>query len=168
MSRAFVKEQDSDTPPQLPELPINPGPNPVTARGLAQLQSRLGENQALQAQLASISTPDQLLQRAELQREQRWLEARLGSAQLRQPSVATTRVEFGCLVTLVDEHDTEHRYRIVGEDEAAPEQGRISWHSPLAAALLGARVGDELVWPRPAGALRVEVLAIDAEPESDQ
>jgi transcription elongation GreA/GreB family factor len=68
----------------------------------------------------------------------------------------------------VDEHDTTYRYRIVGEDESAPEQGRISWRSPLASALLNAAVGDEVIWKRPAGALRVEVLAIDDAQENGQ
>ena len=166
MSRAFVKENDSDSLPELPELPVSPGPNPVTARGMALLRARAEQNLDRQQALTDASSADDKLQRAELQREQRWLDARLGNAQLRQPHDNGNHVEFGCLVTLIDETDTEHRYRIVGEDEAAPEHGRISWHSPLAVALNGAQVGDERVWQRPAGALRVEVVAIDCTPEA--
>ena len=166
MSRAFVKENDSDTPPELPELPVSPGPNPVTARGLALLRARYEHNLARQAALGDAISAEDKLQRAELQREQRWLDARLGNAQLRQPHGHGDSVEFGCRVTLVDETDSEYRYRIVGEDEASPEHGRISWRSPLAVALNGAQVGDERVWSRPAGALRVEVIAIDCTPEA--
>ena len=165
MSRAFVKENDSDTPPELPELPVSPGPNPVTARGLALLRARYAHNLDRQQALTDAVSADDKLQRAELQREQRWLDARLGNAQLRQPHGNSERVAFGCLVTLIDETDTEHRYRIVGEDEAAPEHGRISWRSPLAVALNNAQVGDERLWQRPAGALRVEVVAVDCTPE---
>ncbi len=165
MSRAFVKENDSDVPPELPELPVSPGPNPVTARGLALLRARYEHNLARQASLGEASSADDKLQRAELQREQRWIDARLGNAQLRQPHQHGEKIEFGCQVSLIDETGSEYHYRIVGEDEAAPEHGRISWRSPLAVALNGAHVGDERVWQRPAGALRVEVVAIDCTPE---
>ena len=71
------------------------------------------------------------------------------------------RAGFGVRVELEDENGTS--YRIVGEDEAEPEAGLISWTSPLARALDGARIGDEVLWPRPAGDLRVEVMALRAE-----
>lgn len=167
MSRAFVKEDDSDSPAQLPELPLSPHPNLVTARGLQLLRQRLSQNLHKQDGLAALTTPDQALQQAELAREQRWLQARIASAQLRVPPTQPKRVEFGCLVELIDEHEQQHRYRLVGEDEAAPEHGRISWLSPLATALLGAEPGDEKNWPRPAGNLLVEVVAIDGQPESE-
>ena len=51
-------------------------------------------------------------------------------------------------------------WRIVGEDEADAGSGSVSWISPLARALAGARVGDEVLWPRPAGAQPLTVLAI--------
>jgi len=78
-----------------------------------------------------------------------------------QELAAADRVGFGATVDLVDEDGARYRYRIVGEDEADPEQGLVSWVSPLARALEGARVGDSVIWKRPAGDLEVEVLAID-------
>ena len=75
------------------------------------------------------------------------------------------RVAFGALVT-VDSDEGEARYRIVGEDEADVEHGLVSYVSPLAKALLGARQGDEVVWQRPAGNLSVEIVAIDYPDET--
>ena len=60
------------------------------------------------------------------------------------PTAPIDQVRFGCLVTLEDAEGGRHAFRIVGEDEADPSAGRLSWVSPLAEALLGARVGDEL------------------------
>ncbi|HEY8014642.1 MAG TPA: GreA/GreB family elongation factor, partial [Dongiaceae bacterium] len=65
------------------------------------------------------------------------------------------------LAATVDEDGTERRFAIVGEDEADPAVGKISWVSPLARALTGAAVGDSVVWKRPAGDKTLEVTAID-------
>ncbi len=51
-------------------------------------------------------------------------------------------------------------FAIVGEDEADASQGRISWVSPLAAALMEARVGDTVAWPRPGGAVELTIVSI--------
>ena len=94
-------------------------------------------------------------------REMRWLEARIASAIVVDPAAQPAdRVAFGASVDLLDEHDQRSRYRIVGEDEADAEHGSVSWLSPLAQAVLGAQVGDEVVWRRPAGDLRLEIVGI--------
>ena len=67
---------------------------------------------------------------------------------------------FGLQVTVADENGEETTYEIVGEDEAEAALGRIAPQSPLARALMGAQVGDEVIWRRPSGTLRLEVLAI--------
>lgn len=160
MSRAFVKENDAEAPIALPELPVSPHPNYVTAEGLAQLQARV---EAVEANLRAIdeTAVDGRLERAHLERELRWLKLRIGAAiPVRVPPASPERVDFGATVELVDETEQHYRYRIVGEDEASPEQGLISWVSPLARALKGARAGDSVRWPRPAGDLEVEVLAL--------
>ena len=66
---------------------------------------------------------------------------------------------FGGTVT-VAEDENERTFSIVGEDEADPEQGRVSWTSPLAKAVHGARVGDLRIWQRPKGNLELEILEI--------
>ncbi|HVR82243.1 MAG TPA: GreA/GreB family elongation factor [Luteimonas sp.] len=160
MSRAFVKETDGDFPDDLPELPISEHPNHVTAQGVVQLRERLS---AAQSRLAAVAS-DALgarLERAMIERELRWLQARIASALVVAPVAAHDRVGFGATVDVIDDHGHTHRYRIVGEDEADPERGLVSWVSPLARALNGARVGDSVMWKRPIGDLAVEIVAIE-------
>ena len=159
MSRAFVKESDGDGAGDLPDLPVSQYPNYVTPHGLALLRDRLDETQR---RLAAIdpNADGERLTRAHVERERRWLQRRvLAAIPVLLPANAD-RVGFGATVDLTDEHDATYSYRIVGEDEADPEQGLISWVSPLARALHGARVGDSVTWPRPAGDRDVEVVGI--------
>lgn len=159
MSRAFVKEGDGDeNAGDLPELPISEHPNYVTPRGMALLRSRLDDA----ARRVGALEADARLERAHIEREMRWLQARiLGAITIAPERQPADRVAFGARVELVDDDGQEYRYRVVGEDEADPEHGLISWVSPLARALHGARVGDSALWKRPAGDLNVEVLAIE-------
>ncbi len=160
MSRAHVREVDGDEPEDLPELPLSPHPNYVTARGLAALQAR---REQIEADIATIAddAADRRQRRAALDRELRWLKARIAAAQLVAGGArSTAKIAFGAEVTVVDEDNSEFRYRIVGEDEADPEAGLISWTSPLARALIGLKIGDIAVWPRPAGDCEVEIIAI--------
>ena len=168
MSRAFVKEPEGDIPDDLPALPLSPYPNYVTARGLAQLRQRLQTAEAQRAALDAQAIGARQTQ-AYQEREIRWLQARIASALLVAPASASPeRVGFGCTVTLEEISSGQiWRYRIVGEDEANPEQGDISWVSPLARAIEGRSVGDEAVWPRPAGDFVVEIVGITAKGESE-
>lgn len=161
MSRAFVKESDEDSASDLPELPVSEHANYVTARGQAQLRTRLAEaEQRLEA--IDDNAVGAKLERATIERDMRWLQTRLLVAILVDiESPPRDRVAFGASVEVVDDDDRHYRYRIVGEDEADPEQGLVSWVSPLARALNGAQVGDSVIWKRPAGDLAIEVLAID-------
>ena len=166
MSRAFVKEGDGESDPgALPELPISEHPNYVTPRGMMLLRARLNEaGRELQALDRAVEREavGAKLERAHVQREMRWLQARiLGAITIAPERQPADRVAFGARVEIADDEGREHRYRIVGEDEADPERGLIRCVSPLARAQHGARVGDSVVWKRPAGDLNVEVLAIE-------
>jgi len=163
MSRAFVKDSDGDA--EVPEIPVSEHANHVTPRGLAQLRERLDAAQRKRAQLKGADeTVDTDAELRYLERDLRWLESRIASAMVvdlaRQPQ---DRVAFGAAVDVADTQGVESTYRIVGEDEVDAEQGWVSWVSPLAQALLGARVGEEVVWHRPIGDARIEVLAIRYE-----
>lgn len=161
MSRAFTKETDGDRPDDLPELPVSPHPNYVTPQGLAQLRARLSQ---AEQRLAAIDNDAEGARqdRDYITRDIRWLQARIASAILvASEQHLPERVGFGARVELVDAEGQHTHYRIVGEDEADPEHGLISWVSPLARALLGARIGDSVLWKRPAGDREVEVLKID-------
>lgn len=162
MNRAFVKEPDPDQPPELPERPISPHANYVTPRGLALLR-HAREDAA--ARLTEIKSRPETLHRktdiAAIERDLRWLDARNASAQVVEPRKDGEHVAFGTKVEVISNNDATHVYRIVGEDEADAEQGLVSYVSPLAKALSGAQVGDEVVWKRPAGDLVIEVLSIN-------
>lgn len=161
MSRAFVNEDAGADRPDLPELPVSPHPNYVTPRGLAGLQARLA---ARQADLVALRARDERLDKlpeAAAERDIRWLEARLKAAIVVDPLLHDlTEVAFGLRVTVADENGQETSYEITGEDEADAALGRIAPHSPLARALIGAQVGDEVVWHRPAGDVTLEILRI--------
>ena len=67
---------------------------------------------------------------------------------------------FGATVE-VEYDDGEHQlFNIVGEDEADIALQKVSWVSPLAKALIGHKVGDSVVWKRPAGDLNLEIIKI--------
>ena len=161
MSRAFVNEDAGKDRPDLPDLPVSPGPNLVTPQGLAALQTRLAGRQS---DLAALKArPDRLdkLPEAAAERDIRWLEARLKAAVVIDPAAQDlTTVAFGLAVTVSDPEGAETTYQIVGEDQADPARHRISANSPLARALLDAEVGDVVTWARPSGSLDLEILRI--------
>ena len=158
MSRAFVKEDDGSADDGLAPRAISPYPNYVTARGLAQLRERLATAEERFRALQAGAGDAIELRRVDLERQ--YLAERLRSAIPVTPVVAGT-VGFGHRVQ-IDDGERRWWVEIVGEDEAEPAAGRLSWVSPLARALHKARVGDVVSWQRPAGDREVEVLAIDA------
>lgn len=142
MSRAFVKEQDGDAGEGLPERVVSPHRNLVTPDGLALLDARLRQ---LDGELVAARAADDRAAIARIERDRRYWSRRRASAEcVPWPTAPIDQVRFGCLVTLEDAEGGRHAFRIVGEDEADPSAGRLSWVSPLAETLLGARVGDEL------------------------
>jgi len=164
MSRAFVKESDEDqSAGELPERPIPAHANYVTPRGLSLLQARAHEWAVLHEQLKAISADDSGAKQKlrEVERDQRYVTAQIDRAEVvdigRQPR---DEVHFGATVKISDEDGKQRDFSIVGDDEADVAEGRISWASPLARALLGARAGDSVTWRRPAGDAEVEIIAI--------
>jgi transcription elongation GreA/GreB family factor len=163
MSRAFVTERDGDAAgTDLPDRPVSPHPNYVTPTGLETLRRQADELRAERDALAA--RPEDLsavARQKTLDRDLRWLAARLASAIVVDPATQPRDViRFGATVTVVDEDAVLRTFMIVGEDEAEPEAGRVSWVSPLARVVSGARVGDEVVWRRPTGDLVLTVLGI--------
>ena len=160
MSRAFVKEGDGALDP-LPDLPLSTHPNYVTLRGLADLQARLQQMQTTLAALKSRAERLDKLPEAAAERDIRYLEARLRSAIPVNPAQHDLlQVAFGLCVHVCDPSGREQVYEITGEDEADPNLGRISAHSPLARALIGAEVGDSVPWKKPNGPIELKISAI--------
>lgn len=125
VSKAFTREDDAPTapPPARRRVPIPEGaPNYITADGA----------RALRAELASGGDGDRIQDIAD----------HLACAEIVVP-VHADQVRFGS--TVETSHGT--RYRIVGAIEADPKQHAVFWQSPIARALLGARVGDEVRLP---------------------
>jgi transcription elongation GreA/GreB family factor len=137
MSRAFVNE-DSYVD-ALPDRPLSGHPNLVTEQGLAQIEAALDAARRAYGEAQAAGDREAL---ANAGRDLRYWNARRASAQLRQPAPACDVVQFGNAVTIVRDDGREQTFRIVGEDEADPVKGSISYVSPLARALLGKRVGD--------------------------
>ncbi|HEX7761492.1 MAG TPA: transcription elongation factor GreA [Caulobacteraceae bacterium] len=144
MSVAFTKEGDSEsTAADLPDRPISSHPNLVTAAGLAALETGLSEARtAYHAAQAAGGVQEDRTAMARATRDLRYYGARRASAQLVETPANPGKVVFGGAVTFEREDGRRQTYRIVGEDEADPAKGSVSYVSPLAKALLGKSVGD--------------------------
>jgi transcription elongation GreA/GreB family factor len=144
MSVAFTKEEDSESvAANLPDRPISPHPNLVTPEGLAQLDAALAEARAAYAAAQAegdVSTDRTAMARAT--RDLRYYGARRASAQLMEVHPVGETVVFGGSVSIEREDGRRQTFRIVGEDEADPAKGAVSYISPLALAVLGKAVGD--------------------------
>lgn len=164
MSRAFTKESTDDlVAGELPERPVPAHPNYVTPRGLEHLRERVKALQEQHEQLAARSDEDSADKQKlrEVERDQRYLIAQLDRAIVVDPAgQPRDEVHFGAAVKIIDEDGKAHRFTIVGDDEADVAAGRVSWASPLAKAMMGARVGDTVNWRRPAGDAEVEIVEI--------
>jgi transcription elongation GreA/GreB family factor len=140
MSRAFTKEID-DKPEEVVERPVSAQPNYVTPNGLSQIERALAKYEV--AHTAAISKENKTA--IELTaREIRYWAARQSTAILAPPNSSPDHVHFGSTV-VVRRHDGRvQTFRIVGEDEAEPSAGTISYVSPFARAVIGASVGDHV------------------------
>jgi len=165
MSRAFVNEDQAAAQASQPvERRVSDQPNYVTAEGLALLQQRVAELNALRSELLAQGERADKQRLADSERDLRYFSARVQSAQVVPPATSTQKVQIGSRVTFVDEQDRQHAVQLVGEDQADATRGLINWGSPLGRALLGATPGDEVLWRRPAGDQSIEIVSIEGEP----
>jgi transcription elongation factor GreB len=171
MSKAFTDEETGDAPLIVPgRAPLPDGvPNYVSTRGLALLKAELAALASERAELERLPEgPERGRALGVLAQRRAALEARIASAELVAPPPAAERdvVRFGAHVR-VRTADGERGYQIVGVDEADASQGRIAFVSPLARALVGRGVGDELRVRTPRGDESLEILEIRYESESE-
>ncbi len=146
MSVAFTKEQDGEAAAaHLLDRPVSAHPNLVTEAGLQALDDALAQARAdygaAQAQ-GDIQADRTAMARAT--RDLRYYTARRASAQLVIPDPERMGVQFGSRVGFVRRDGRRQTLQIVGEDEADPTAGRVSYVSPMARGLLGADVGDSV------------------------
>lgn len=144
MSVAFTKEEDTEAAAaHLPDRPISLHPNFVTATGLAQLDAALAAaKEAVGLAQANMDLKNDRSAMARAQRDLRYFAARRASAQVFEPDGEPGAVLFGRRVRFQRDDGRIQSFRIVGEDEADPAQGSISYISPMAKALLGKNAGD--------------------------
>ena len=159
MSVAFTKEEDYEAQAaDLPDRPISPHPNLVTPEGLAAIEAQLASARAAYSGAQAHGGVDvDRTAMARATRDLRYWSARRASAQLMEPVLEADKVQFGRTVSIEREDGRRQAYRIVGEDEADPAKGSVSYVSPLARALLGKTVGEAALV---AGA-EVEIVGVD-------
>lgn len=151
MSVAFRRESDEEHLEPKFEIPIPPGPNLVTTRGLRLTKEKVAELEGLLPAL----TDEQAI--AAKRRELRYWRTRLATAQL-APTPDGGTVEFGCTVTF--RHNGKTRViTIVGDDEAEPAKGLLSFAAPLSRALMEAEPGETVAFGGKAEA--IEVLKVE-------
>src|SRR4051812_17806654 len=179
MNKAFTKESDSDEePPELPEIAVPQGRNYMTAAGHLRMKTelkRLVEDdrpEVVRTVSWAASNGDRSengdyiygkRRLREIDHRIRYLIKRLENAEVVDPRVQQNdqdepRVFFGATVTYADSAGADHTISIVGVDEADPANGRVSWISPIAKALLKAREGDSVTLRTPTGAEQLEVI----------
>jgi transcription elongation GreA/GreB family factor len=160
VSVAFTREESAETAAEveLPDRPISPHPNLVTASGLEALtdamsQSRTAYEFAQQIQDAAERRRAVVV----ASRDIRYFAERLRTAQLVTPPADFSAVAFGRRVTFRRGDGRRQAFRIVGEDEADPRNGSISYVSPVARALIGRAAGEIVL----AGDREIEILSIE-------
>ncbi len=151
MSVAFRRESDEEHLEPKFELPLPAGPNLVTARGLALIEERIAD---LEARLG-VEDPAVV---TEIQRDLRYWNTRRITAEL-APVPAGDKVEFGTQVSILM-NGSQRTLRIVGDDEAEPASGLLSFNAPLSRAMLGAEAGELLPFGGVADAIEIVVIEI--------
>lgn len=139
MSKAFTKEPEGgDVYDDLPDRPLSVH-NFVTSRGLELIEAELARLH--EAQTEAHDADDKPLL-TKINRDLRYWTSRRATAQVMEAPPDATEVHFGSKVTVEREDGRRQTYRIVGEDEADPPHGTLSYVSPLAQAIMGKPVGE--------------------------
>lgn len=168
MSRAFVRE--SDDLPERPALarrasPLPPGTqNYITPDGAQRFREELERLvQVERPRLASADDPDGKRQLQEVNQRIDQLQQSLESAVVAPTPAERDRVQFGATVTVRERDGVETRYRIVGVDETDIDCGWVSWLSPIAKALLNARLGGRVRFKSPSGERELVIVSVEYE-----
>jgi transcription elongation GreA/GreB family factor len=160
MSVAITREESAETAAEveLPDRPISPHPNLVTASGLDALTHAMKESRkACDVAQRIEDAAERRRAVAVASRDIRYFADRLRTAQLVTPSADLSAVAFGHTVTFKRDDGRRQAFRIVGEDEADPRNGSISFVSPVARALIGRAAGEIVL----VGDREIEILSID-------
>jgi transcription elongation factor GreB len=159
MSKAFTRESDESGDDEIPSIrpSLPPGTtNYITPQGAERLTQRL--DNLLETRRQSSDAPDS--DHRKLDAAIRALQQTLGSVVVAHPSPNPQKVAFGTSVQIRHQNGDEETYRIVGVEEADPENCSISWLSPLARALLSRKVGDKTPFRTPGGLDELTVVSL--------
>ena len=159
MSVAFTKEDSAETASEtlLPDRPVSPHPNLVTETGLKTLEFQLLQAREAYETAQKLEDVNERRRQAAIPlRDARYFAARVRSAQVITNPASHDTVAFGSTVTFRRNDGRVQKYRIVGEDEADPKAGSISFVSPVARLLMSKAVGDVIG----ASGQELEILAI--------
>ena len=153
MSKAFTKEPETgDVYDDLPDRPVSPH-NLVTPKGLEMIEAELAR---LHLEHTAAQEANDRARLAKTNRDLRYWTSRRATAQVMEPPKDAREVHFGSTVTILREDGRRQTYRIVGEDEADPSAGTLSYVSPVAQALMGKQAGDVVE----AGAAEAKIVGI--------
>ncbi len=163
VSKAFTRESDEAQADEIPSLQFRPPEtrNYITKEGADRLRRRLlelREERRIHAEKSADPNTPSALKRLDLECQK--LKLILESAAIAEPPADQEKVSLGAWVRLRDEDGDEETYQIVGAEEAAPNEGRISSASPIARALLTRRVGDKVHLKIPAGLRELTILSV--------
>jgi len=150
LSVAFTKEDSAETASetQLPDRPVSPHPNLVTEAGLKALEQQLQQAREAYEAAQQIDDVNERRRQAALPlRDARYFAERVRTAQMIPAPSSNETVAFGSTVTFERDDGRVQTYQIVGEDEADPKAGSISFVSPVAKSLMGKAVGDVVGTP---------------------
>ena len=145
MSVAFTKEESAETASEtlLPDRPVSPHPNLVTGAGLNALKLQFRQTREAYETAQKIEDVNERRRQAATPlRDMRYFAARVRTAEIIPKPASTDTVAFGSTVTFRRDDGRVQKYQIVGEDEADPKAGSISFVSPVARSLIGKAVGD--------------------------
>jgi transcription elongation GreA/GreB family factor len=159
LSVAFTKEESAETASEtlLPDRPISANPNLVTENGLKALELQLRDAREAYEAAQKIEDVNERRRLSAIPlRDARYFSERLRTAQLVPDPVSTDVVAFGSTVTFSRADGRVQTFRIVGEDEADPKAGSVSFASPVAKSLLGKTVGEVVG----SGSQELEIVAI--------
>lgn len=176
MNKAFTKEDDNNED-EKPDIPVISNKNYVTPTGLALLQN---EHHALLKERLKVvdivrwaagngdrsENGDYIYNKRrlrEIDRRVRYLIKRIDTAQVVDTALQKnlTKVFFGATVTYTQENGDQLTIKIVGIDEADLKQGKISWISPVAKALMKAEEGDVVTLKSPRGSEKLKIIRIE-------
>lgn len=158
MSVAFRRESDEEHLEPKFEIPIPPGPNLVTVRGLSLIEAKVGQ---IEAALPSVLDE---AEGAKIRRELRYWRTRLATARLADVPDGT-RVALGCRVR-IRMNGKEQVVAIVGQDEAEPQSGLLAFSAPLCRAIMDAEAGERVAFSGKADS--IEILAIEPMPQVER